>query len=67
VTLATNIKAARASKKLTQKQLAELAGISHQYVKELETGIKKPKIALYELAKVLGVSVEYLMDGKLKQ
>lgn len=60
--LATNIKAARASKKLTQKQLADLAGVSHQYVKELETSEKSPRIALVDIARVLGVSVESLLQ-----
>lgn len=61
MTLATNLKAARASKKLTQKQLAELAGVSHQYIKELETGLKTPRMALVDIARVLDIPVENLL------
>lgn len=61
MTLATNLKAARASKKLTQKQLAELAGVSHQYIKELETRLKTPRIALVDIARVLDLTVEQLI------
>ena len=42
---------------LTQEQLAERAGISQQYISDLERGKCNPTIVtLYELATALGVS-----------
>lgn len=61
MTLAKNLKAARISKNLTQKQLCEQAGVHLYYYKTLEGGKKTPRIVLYDLAKVLGVSVEDLL------
>ena len=42
---------------LTQEQLAERAGMSQQYISDLERGLCNPTIVtLYELATALGVS-----------
>ena len=42
---------------LTQEQLAERAGMSQQYISDLERGKCNPTIVtLYELAQALGVS-----------
>ena len=41
---------------LTQEQLAERAGMSQQYISDLERGLCNPTIVtLYELATALGV------------
>ncbi|MBV8687065.1 MAG: helix-turn-helix transcriptional regulator [Alphaproteobacteria bacterium] len=41
---------------LTQEQLAERAGISQQYISDLERGKRNPTVVtLYELATALGV------------
>ena len=49
---------------LTQRALAEAAGISASYLAEIETG-KKPgsAVALLKLAKVLRVPMEHLVAG----
>ncbi len=60
MTLSAKIKAARALKRMTQKQLAESAGVSLVYIKQLEKG-KEPKIALVKIAKALGVSLDELL------
>lgn len=61
MTLSTNLRNARASKKLTQKQVAELAGVSLVYYKELEAGKKTPRVPLADIAKVLEVRLEKLL------
>lgn len=63
MTLATNIRNARASKKLTQRQLASLAGVSTHYIKKLESGRFKPRIAVYDIARALNTTAEELIDG----
>lgn len=46
---------------LTQKQLAERAGIGYRTIITYESGERFPHAAqLYKLAKALGVSTEYL-------
>lgn len=47
----------RKEKGLTQEKVAELSGISQQYLSGLERGQRNPSvITLYELAQALGVS-----------
>lgn len=47
----------RREKGLTQEQVAELSGLSQQYLSGLERGQRNPTIiTLYELAEALGVS-----------
>lgn len=42
---------------LTQEQVAELSGLSQQYLSDLERGRRNPTIiTLYELAQALGIS-----------
>lgn len=50
---------ARQAKKLTQKQLADLAGISQQTVAKIETGGTKRSNLIFKLAKVLGHHASY--------
>lgn len=47
----------RREKGMTQEQLAELSGLSQQYLSGLERGRRNPTIVtIYELANALGVS-----------
>ena len=61
MSLSTNLRNARASKKLTQKQVADMAGVSLVYYKELESGKKTPRVPLADIARVLGVGLESLL------
>lgn len=48
---------------LTQEQVAELSGLSQQYLSDLERGRRNPTIiTLYELARALGVSHVALVE-----
>ena len=48
---------------LTQEQVAELSGLSQQYLSDLERGRRNPTIiTLYELALALGVSHVALVE-----
>ena len=53
----------RREKGLTQEQVAELSGLSQQYLSDLERGRRNPTIiTLYELALALGVSHVALVE-----
>ncbi len=57
------IKLLRENKKLSQEQFANAIGRSRSLVAAWETGRKEPgRDALREIAKFLGVSIEYLID-----
>jgi len=61
----STIKALRERKSYTQKQLADLLGVSDKAVSKWETGKGLPDITLLEpLAKTLGVSVAELLSGE---
>lgn len=53
----------RERKKLTQEQLAELAGISDRYERDMELGrCRNPSLAvLYPLSRALHISMEELV------
>ena len=54
--LASNIKAERARKNLTQFQLAELLGISESTISLIERGKQTPSIFIvFDMAKVLNI------------
>ena len=55
----------RKEKGMTQERLAELSGLSQQYLSGLERGRRNPTIVtLYELATALGVThVELVMPS----
>ena len=57
------IQALRTSKGMTQRDLAKKARVTHGYIAQLETGLKKnPSLpALRRLAKALGVPVTELL------
>lgn len=53
----------RREKGLTQERVAELSGLSQQYLSDLERGRRNPTIiTLYELALALGVSHVALVE-----
>lgn len=53
----------RREKGLTQERVAELSGLSQQYLSDLERGRRNPTIiTLYELAQALGVSHVSLVE-----
>ena len=57
-----NLKVARVKKGLTQKELAELIGVSPSMINRIETGKQIPKVdILLKLAEILEVSVEELL------
>jgi len=60
-----NMMLARRRSKLTQKQLAKKVGISNIQISRFETGISSPKADLLQkIAVELGVSLDYLMQGR---
>lgn len=60
-----NILLIRRSKKLSQKDLAAAAGISHAYMSRVETGaIEKPSMeTVSSIARVMGVTVQDIVAG----
>jgi transcriptional regulator with XRE-family HTH domain len=57
----TKLRKARIRKGLTQKQLAEMVGISESYYCQLETGVRRLSLPLaQEIATILGKSLDSL-------
>lgn len=56
----------RIRKKLTQKQLGELIGVSQSAIYQWESGITKNIRSnnLFKLASALGVTADYIISGK---
>lgn len=53
----------RATKRMTQQELADLVGVSRQTIMQLERNRYNPSMLLaYSIAKVFGVSIEELFD-----
>jgi transcriptional regulator with XRE-family HTH domain len=62
VALGKRIRALRKEAKLTQEELAERAGLSANYVGEIERGERNPSaLALFALARGLGVRAAKLL------
>lgn len=62
-----NLVRLRRERGLTQEQLAELSGVSQQYISGLERGNRNPSVVtLFEIAQALGVNHVELVapDGK---
>ena len=60
------VKYHRAVNELSQKQLAEKAGVTERTILSYERGERRPHATqLYKLAKALGVSTEYLKDDTI--
>jgi transcriptional regulator with XRE-family HTH domain len=52
-----NAKRFRLDRGLSQEKLAELSGLSQQYISDLERGLRNPTVVtLYELGVALGVT-----------
>ncbi len=67
VPLGTRLKQLRAKRKLTQRLLAQKAGLTLAYLGRLETGHYDPKLSsLRRLAKVLRVTISDLVEYKEK-
>lgn len=62
-TLSERLKAARKHAGLTQKQLAEKAGVEQPLISQLETGKNSQSVHLIRLASVCGVSALWLESG----
>lgn len=63
MSLAKNVKKRRKEKKLTQKQLAEQAGVSRVYITQMETNVRNPNVqVVYLVAKALGCTLNDLYD-----
>lgn len=66
--ISRNLKILRASRRMTQDKLAEAAGISKNYVAEIETGRKYPSSRIYlSLSKALSVPPYYLLFDTREQ
>ena len=57
------LKEARNKKQLTQKELADLAGVSVSYVKNTERGGKPSIEYLFSVSEICSVSVGWLLTG----
>ncbi len=56
-----NVRKLREDRGLTQKELGECVGVSHQAINAIETGKFDPSVWLaYDLACLFGVSIEAL-------
>jgi transcriptional regulator with XRE-family HTH domain len=54
----------RIQKRMTQKDLANLLAVSNKTISKWETGGGFPDVTFFpELAKIFGVSIDYLMTG----
>jgi len=64
--IGTLIRSLRKERSLTQKQLAQILGVTEQAVSKWERGLGCPDISLFpDIARVLGVSMEGLLSGQL--
>lgn len=60
-----NIRNLRLRKKLTQEQVAEIAGIHPKYLGEVERGEKSPTaLVVYKISKAIGASVSEILSDK---
>jgi transcriptional regulator with XRE-family HTH domain len=65
-----NLARLRREKRFTQERFAEVAGVTQQYVSDIERGLRNPTIvSIYNLATALGVNhVELVMpDDKARR
>src|SRR5688572_13622788 len=54
----------RKEKGWTQSELADRAGLKAQTVSNVERGVQAPKNSLLGLAKALGESTDYILEGQ---
>lgn len=58
-----NIKKERDKRKMSQEELAKLAGASQEYISRIESGIRNPSMnLLYRIADALKCPVKKLME-----
>lgn len=68
MTVGENIKKFRLDKKLTQKELGGLLGVSQAMIGQYESGLRNPKReTAQKIAGALGVSVDDILSGNLHQ
>jgi transcriptional regulator with XRE-family HTH domain len=61
--MAKRIKEWRAKRKLSQRDLADLSGVSREYIARIELGQHDPTLSTLEkLAKALKVKVRHLIE-----
>lgn len=66
--LCDNIRNSRKNKNMTQKELAEQLGVSHNTISDWESGNHKPAAdSIMLLCKVLGVDANYMLDWEEKK
>ncbi len=64
IQVASRVRATRSALKLTQEQLANELGVTHQHVSRIEGGHAVPSLdLLVRLSRHLGVSTDYLLTG----
>ncbi|RFP19147.1 helix-turn-helix domain-containing protein [Duganella sp. BJB475] len=61
--LAERLAWARAQREWTQKELADLAGVSQSTIGNLESGVRDSARKITTIAKVLGVNATWLAEG----
>ena len=66
MSIAENLKRHREAKNLSQRKLAELAGVPQSLISHIENGEKKNPgvIGIKKLADALGISVEDLIESR---
>lgn len=63
--LGCRLKERRIRLRYKQEYLAEKIGVQQRYISKIEQGLAKPEFAkIYDLANVLGVSLDYLMSDE---
>ena len=66
MSLGSRIKAVRKAKKMTQEELAEIIGISVNYLGAIERGDKLPRLVTFiRIANALEISSDYLLSEEL--
>ena len=64
MTLGQQVRALRRQRRLTQEQLAELAGVSLQHIGEIERGLGNPTLnSLVKLSDALDISLSELFEN----
>ncbi len=65
---ARRLKALRATRQITQAQLAKLSGVSHSYISRIEIGMQEPTLGIIEkLAAALKVKPSALLEYPRKR
>ncbi|BET97763.1 helix-turn-helix domain-containing protein [Xenorhabdus taiwanensis] len=63
-TISQRLKARRCELKMTQAQLAELAGMKQQSIQSIESGLTQRPRFILELSKALNCDPEWLQYGR---